>query len=96
MVMFGNVKSKKRFMGLTSALEMVSDDPSRYDVVVDAASQLRSMLKGYEVSLTMSEKVRVIKTLSRAKVRAFVGGNTDNYRTYKTLDSISSDLVQML
>ena len=99
--MFGNsesvrFKTKKKFMGLASALEMVYDDPSKYEVVIDAASQLRTMLKGEELSLSMSEKVRVIKSVTRAKVRAFMGGNQDSYKTFKTLDGISSDLVQLL
>lgn len=98
--MFGigenTVKTKKRFMGLTSALEMANNDPTRYDVVVDAASQLRTLLREAEVSLTMGEKLRVIKSVTRAKVRAFRAGSADDYRTYKALDSISSDLVQML
>jgi hypothetical protein len=89
-------KNKKKVLGLTSALEMAYNDPSRYDVVVDAASQLRTVLRDSEVSLTMGEKLRVIKSVTRAKVKAFMGGNTDDYRTFKTLEGISSDLVQLL
>lgn len=89
-------RSKKKFMGLASALDMVYDDPSKYEIVIDAASQLRNMLKGEHLSLSMNEKVRVLKSVTRAKVRAFMGGNADGYRTFKTLDTISSDLVQLL
>ncbi len=98
--MFGmsqnSTKTKKKVMGLTSALEMAYVDPSRYDVVVDAASQLCNLLKDEEVSLTMGEKLRVIKSVTRAKVKAFMGGRSDDYKTFKTLDEISSDLVQLL
>lgn len=100
MVMFGTEKvrsrSKKKFLGLTSALEMAYEDPLRYSVVVDAASQLCNMLEQDEVSLTTAEKVRVMKSLTKAKVRAFMGGASDNYQAFKTLDSISSNLVQIL
>jgi hypothetical protein len=100
MVMFGmgqnQSKTKKRVMGLTSALEMAYVDPARYDVIVDAASQLCDILKGEEVSLTMGEKVRVLKSVTRAKVKAFMGGTSDDYKTFKTLDEISGDLVQLL
>lgn len=100
MVMFGSqekqTKTKKKVMGLTSALEMAYVDPTRYDVVVDAASQLCNLLKGEDVSLTMGEKVRVVKSVARAKVRAFMGGGADDYRTFKSLDAISTDLVQLL
>ncbi|MEW6721722.1 MAG: hypothetical protein AB1324_00510 [Candidatus Micrarchaeota archaeon] len=98
--MFGSsqkeTRNRKRVLGLTSALEMAYEDPSRYDVVVDAATQLCSMLRGSEVSLTMSEKLRVIKSVTRAKVKAFRGGSADDYRTFKTLDAISGDLVRLL
>jgi hypothetical protein len=89
-------KTKKKVMGLTSALEMAYVDPTRYDVVVDAASQLCTLLKDEEVSLTMGEKLRVVKSVARAKVRAFMGGGADDYKAFKSLDSISTDLVQLL
>ncbi|MDD5171607.1 MAG: hypothetical protein PHF60_01070 [Candidatus ainarchaeum sp.] len=98
--MFGTEKvrsrTKKKFMGLTSALEMAYEDPTRYGVVVDAASQLCDMLRQDEVSLTTPEKLRVMKSVTKAKVRAFMGGASDNYKTFKTLDTISGDLVQLL
>jgi len=99
MVMFDSrrdMKAKKKLMGLTTALEMGYVDPTRYDVVVDAATELCTLLRGQGMSLTMGEKVRVLKTVTRAKVRAFMVGSTDDYRTFRTLDSISSDLVQLL
>lgn len=89
-------KTKKKVMGLASALEMAYLDPTRYEVVVDAASQLCTLLKDEEVSLTMGEKLRVVKSVARAKVRAFMGGDVDDYRAFKTLDTISTDLVQLL
>ena len=98
--MFGSNKekarNKKKVMGLTTALEMGYVDPLKYEIVVDAASQLCTLLRGQEVSLTMGEKVRVLKSVTRAKVRAFRGGPTDDYKTFRTLDSISNDLVQLL
>jgi hypothetical protein len=89
-------KMKKKALGLASALEMAYVDPTRYDVVVDAASQLCTLLKDEEVSLTMGEKLRVVKSVARAKVRAFMGGTADDYKAFKTLDEISTDLVQLL
>ncbi|NYZ73783.1 hypothetical protein H0O00_01445 [Candidatus Micrarchaeota archaeon] len=98
--MFGTEKvksrSKKKFMGLTSAMEMAYEDPTRYGVVVDAASQLCDMLQQDEVSLTTAEKLRVMKSLTKAKVRAFMGGVSDNYRAFKSLDGISNSLIQLL
>lgn len=92
----GQNRSKKKILGLASALEIANDDPSNYGVVIDAISQLTAMLKSSEISLTMSEKMQVIKSVTRAKVRAFRAGNSDDYRTFRTLDEISGDLVQLL
>ena len=89
-------KTKKKVLGLTSALEMANADPTRYDVVVDAASQICSLLKDEDVSLTMGEKVRMVKSVAKAKVKAFMGGTADDYRAFRTLDAISADLVQLL
>ncbi len=91
-------KTKKKFMGLTSALEtaMLAEDTSRYALMVDAAAELRNMLRNEEVELSRADKVRVVKTITRAKVKAFMAGTPDSYRTFKTLDTISSDLVQLL
>ena len=88
----GTVGSK-----LAAALESaVDNDPSRYGIVVDMASQLRAMLLGEGVSLSISEKMTVMKSLTRAKLRALKGGARDNYHMFKTLDGIGSDLVQLL
>ncbi|MEW6749158.1 MAG: hypothetical protein AB1295_05615 [Candidatus Micrarchaeota archaeon] len=97
--MFGSCQEKrlkKKAMGLTTELEMAYEDPTRYGVVVDAASQLCDLLKDDCLSLTASEKVRVLKTLSRAKAKALRTGASENYRTFRVLDEISGDLVRLL
>lgn len=96
MVMASENISRKKVLGLTSALESAYIDPTRYGVVVDAASQICSLLKDQEVSLSMPEKMRVVKSLARAKVQAFMDGPSDDYKTFKALDAISGDLVQLL
>jgi len=82
---------------LATALESAVDgDPSRYGTVIDMASQLRSMLRGETVSLSIAEKMAVLKSLTKAKLRALKNGAKDNYRMFKTLDIIGSDLIQLL
>lgn len=89
-------RMKKKAMGLAFELEMANEDPTRYGVVVDAASQICSLLKDDGLSLTASEKVRLLKSLSKAKVKALRRGSADDYETFRTLDGISGDLVQLL
>jgi hypothetical protein len=106
MVMFGlgmsddmkTEKDRKKFMGLASVLEsaLLGEDPSRYSLMVDTAAQLRNMLRAHDVVLARAEKVRVVKSITKAKVKAFMEGTPDSYRTFKTLDTISNDLVQLM
>jgi hypothetical protein len=95
--MFGTgkaaVKAKDRLMFLAEAL---TENASGYDAVVDAASEFRESLAGEEVSLTMADKLQVLKSLTRAKIRALQFGRQDGYRAFRMLDSISGDLVQLL
>lgn len=97
--MFGSreriMKGHDRLMGLATTLETeVGNDPSRYDVVVGAAAQMRNMILDDGISLTMSEKLRVVRSVTKAKIHALISGA--NYETFKALDIIGSDLVQML
>lgn len=74
----------------------VDEDPSSYGVVVDMALQLRNMLVGERVSLSIAEKMTVLKSLTRAKLRALKSGGQDDYEMFRALDVIGSDLVQLL
>ena len=100
MVMVGGegMKSKKKFLAVASAFEtaVAYDDSSKYDLMIDAAAQLRTMLAGDDVDLTRADKVRVLKSLTKAKVRAFMKGTNESYRTFRTLDTISTDIVKLL
>jgi len=89
-------KAKGRLASLACVFEAAGDDPSAYAAVVDAAAQFRDMLKADRVSLNMAEKLQVIKSLTRIKVRALRLGKRDGYKTFRTLDAISGDLLQML
>lgn len=64
--------------------------------VVNHASSLRYMLRTSNSPLTNEEKVRIVKALNRAKVRALMGGTSESYTAFRALDSISSDVVQLL
>lgn len=90
--------SKKRLLALTSALETATayDDLSKFDLMVDAAAQLKDFVALDGVSLSRTDKIQLLKTFTRAKVRAFMFGTPDSYRTYRTLETIGSDLVKLL
>jgi hypothetical protein len=90
--------SKKKLQALTCALETATayEDTSRFDLMVDAAVQLKDLLALEGVSLSRADKIQLLKTFTRAKVRAFMVGTTESYRTFRTLEMIGSDLVKLL
>lgn len=89
----GAAKAKDKLMSLAEAL---SENASGYDAVVDAATEFRESLTGEDVSLSMAEKLQVLKSLTHAKIRALQFGKQDGYRAFRMLDAISGDLVQLL
>ena len=96
MVMFNETRrSKKKVMGLASALEMGMSE-SDMGLMVTTAEELVRVLRTNEAGLSGDEKVRLVKSVCRAKAKAFLGGSGDDYRTYRALRTITSDLVRML
>ena len=85
---------KERLMGLTSMLEWGLDLESPSEgFMVDVVGQLRTALESGDASLSGAEKVRILKTITRAKVKAFMGGELEEFQQ---LDQIGKDLVEML
>jgi hypothetical protein len=64
--------------------------------LVDTASRLRNQLRRNHCNLSHEDKVRIVKALNKAKVRALMGGTEDSFSKFRSLDSISSDVVSLL
>ena len=64
--------------------------------VVDNAARLRNMLRRERAFLSHDERVRIVKVLNKAKVRALMQGTSECYGAFRSLDSISNDVVQLL
>ncbi len=88
-------RGKKKLMGLASALEMGMSGKDM-GFMVSTAGELVKALRTNDPGLSGDEKVRLVKSVCRAKAKAFLGGPNDNYKTYRALSMISSDLVRML
>jgi hypothetical protein len=87
------VASRNRLMFLAEALGCSS---CGYDSMVDAVSEMRESLRTEAVSLSVADKLHVLKSLTRAKVRALRSGRQDGYKAFRNLEAISGDLVQLL
>ncbi|MEK6978940.1 MAG: hypothetical protein AABW86_01855 [Candidatus Micrarchaeota archaeon] len=92
---------RTEFLNLASELERYvdADFPSKTGGrVVDVAKRIRSVLRRGVVSeLDTQERVRVLKMLNRAKVRALVSTKDDSgYEIFRSLDSITSDVASII
>ncbi len=73
-----------------------SNISSKHAAIVATAVQIRGALSGCEVPLTNMEKVELMKTLNRAKVRVFLSGTDEGLKTFRILDTISNDVTRRL
>jgi len=103
MEIFGDFLGQKNygrteFLSVASHFESIinSDTPSNY-AVVDVARKIRNMLKRGDAELEKSDKIRLIKAMNKAKVRTLLqNGNGESYRIFRSLDSITNDLLTLI
>jgi len=92
-------EARRRLSQLARELEtttmLLKDGSPRHASVVAIAVRMREILSG-KVHLTTTEKVDITKTLNRAKVRAFMIGTQEGYKTFRMLDTISEDVRRYL
>ena len=90
--------NKKAFLELASEFEVqsVSFKPNTAPNLVDAAKRLRDMLVMSRLMLRKEEKIRLVKMMNKAKVHALMRDSEEGYHLFRSLDSISSDVTQLL
>ncbi len=81
---------------LINALETAEFSGTACSGIVDNAARLRNILRQQGMVLSRAEKVRIVKALNKAKVRALMHGGHECFGAFRSLDSISSDVVQLL
>ena len=90
--------SKKReYTCLTSEFERTvsTDFPSRKtaDRTVETAKRIRNLLGNTELGLEREEKLKLLKMINRAKVRALLANEDYTFSLFSHLDSISADVA---
>jgi len=90
-------ETKKRLYQLAEELESASallrnGVSSKHGTIVAAAIKMRDLLGSEGIPLSSMEKVEIMKSINKAKVRVFVVGTQEGYETFKVLDSISEDI----
>ena len=98
--MFGHIKSLLGMSeeGADMKVDVVGalESAASGNDTIDTAARLRNLLRQRGCSLSSEEKVRVVRALNKAKVRALMGGTSESYSLFSSLDSISSDVVSLL
>ena len=84
---------RKEFYSLTTRFERDVEN-SVQDNVVNLATRLREIL--HDVQLTRTDKIRLLKMINKAKVRALVLRTEDGNRTFQDLDLIGSDILKLM
>jgi hypothetical protein len=92
----GGEDATEKRSDLVDALETAEFSESACSDIVDNAARLRNILRQQGVTISRTEKVRIVKALNKAKVRALMHGSRECYGAFRSLDSISSDVVQLL
>jgi len=63
---------------------------------VDKAARLRNNLRRNACELSHDDKIRIVKALNKAKVKALMKGTQESFSEFASLNSISSDVVLLL
>ena len=85
---------RKEFFSLTTEFER-NIEKGMHENNVGLATKLRGLLKN-NVKLKRSDKVRLLKIINRAKVRALMTGTDDGDRIFRNLDSIGGDILRLM
>ncbi len=75
---------------------LLKDNRSRHASVIAIAVRIRELLSQKNLGLTHMEKVEITKVLNRAKVRSFLMGTDEGFKTFRVLDTVSEDVRKYL
>ena len=90
-------ESRRRlFCELTSELEAQATCGYPNSNVVDTAKRMREILVRSKILLSKNEKIRLVKLMNQAKVRALLRDDEHGHNIFQSLDSISADVTRLL
>lgn len=90
----------KEYASLAAEFEKTvsTDFPSRNTAskTVEMAKQIRNILSGNEITLEREAKLKLLKMLNKAKVRALLANKDYTFELFSSLDSISADVAKKI
>lgn len=92
--------TKDEFTRAKNDLETVilltqTDFSRRYETAVSATIRLRKALS-LGVDLSTNEKIELVKLINQVKVKTVSVGDSEGYRAFQVLDSVSEDIKKYL
>lgn len=92
--------TKDEFAKAKSDLQTVilltqTDFSRKYDSAVSATLRLRKALS-LGLDLSTNEKIEVVKLINQVKVKTVSVGDSEGYRAFQVLDSVSEDIKRYL
>ena len=82
---------------LETTTVMVKEDGFRkHASIITLAVRIRELLSQNALPLSHREKVEITKVLNRAKVRTFLAGTDEGFKTFRVLDAVSEDVRRYL
>lgn len=63
---------------------------------IDTAKKIRNIISGNELTLAREDKLRLLKMLNKAKVRALLANEDYAFELFSNLDSISADVAKKI
>lgn|GEM_PF-2836105 len=92
--------TRGRFLNLTADFERTvsTDFPSKGSAskTVDMAKKIREVLGDKELALVREEKLKLLKMINKAKVRALMSNEDFAFELFSSLDSISTDISKRI
>ncbi len=93
-------EARRKLNQLAAELEvhtaLLKNGSPKHAAIMATAVRIREILSHENIQLSNAEKVDLTKTLNRAKVRAFMAGDQEAYKTFRVLDNVSEDVRRYL
>ncbi len=92
--------TRGKFLNLTAEFERTvsTDFPNKGSASksVETAKKIREVLGSKELDLAREEKLKLLKMINKAKVRALMSNEEYAFELFSSLDSISTDISKRI
>lgn len=95
-----SLDTRGRFLNLTADFERTVSvgfpNKSSASKTVETAKKIREVLGSKDLALAREEKLKLLKMINKAKVRALMSSEEYAFELFSNLDSISTDISKRI